>query len=201
MGKSLIDMFNSLGAKTHTRKFEVCSGVAYNSTYQTELGDDSLSTVLEVNGKGRIVAILPITTSSNFYGQIKVYTDNNKMIAGSNYYQSGYIYPFLIGSKFQELLGYSRYQSNSYYTRLGLALPMIDTSVRYFDFLNEVMYSKDYSSFYNFPQYPKLFDDSSGSNEGAFNNSLKIMASQTGSSGSSYIDTYTKILVIYDLED
>lgn len=201
MGKSLIDMFNSLGAKTHTRKFEVCSGVAYNSTYQTELGDDSLSTVLEVNGKGRIVAILPITTYSNYYGQIKVYTDNNKMIAGSNYYNNGYLYPFLIGSKFQELLGYNRYYNNSYYTRLETYLPMINNNAWQYGTYGACLFSSEQGVFNNFPTIPKLFDDSSGSKEGVFNNSLKIMASQAGSSGSSYTDTYTKILVIYDLED
>lgn len=197
MGKSLVDMINNIGGKTHTRHYDICGGVAYNSTYQTEIDDESCSNILEVNGEGRIVAILPMLPSSNtsFYGQMKVFTDNNKVLSAPAYWHYQRIYGFLFGAS--EHRNFSDADVN-----VGIYIPELNTVNYTYNGAYRVPYISSKCDEYmknSNGNYPIVYDDSNGSKEFTFKDGFKILASQANST--SYVDNHTKVLVIYDLYD
>lgn len=194
MGKSLYDMIASMGGKTHTRIYDICGGNGYNSTYATELSDEVCSNVLEVNGSGRIVAILPmLTVNASMDGQIKVFIDGKKVISGVAFWYNARIYPFLYGgNEMSNLFGNYSGNANS-----GFYIPEFNISYSVYNGTYKTPYRSSYNTFIT-TNNPNVYDDSNGSKEFTFKESFKILASQAG--GTSYVDS-AKIMVIYDLED
>lgn len=197
--KSLLDIINSLGANPSTiRRYDICTGVAYNSTYTTEIDDSECANILEVKGKGRIIGIVPFTSSSSFYGTIKVYLDNKKMLAGSCYYNQNAGYPFLVSKDFWDITEGHRYPNYQYDNYKGLYIPELNQSILYTSgTYYTIPYRKDYNrdNYVNGANsYPIFFDNNT---EGKFENNLKILATQTQTSGET---KHIRVLVIYELE-
>ena len=196
MGKSLFDMIKSLSAvQQHSRKVEVCSGIISHSTTSADPGTNN-RTILEVNGSGRIIAIVPISTNSNYNGTVVVEVDGKKMVEGTAYYYgSGCAYPFMISQEFNGMLPVYSDHSNQY-NHKGLFIPEVSNTHRIFDLDNHtcVLYDPSNPSFYGTRNangvVPISFD--CNSKDAKFNKSLKIMATCTSSS-------YARLLIVYDL--
>lgn len=208
--KSLLDIINGLGGgeSGHTRRIDICSGIAYNSNYTSENDDSTMSTILDVNGSGKILAVVPYSTNGSYYGEIKVYLDNQKIFSSNNYYYNNYAYPSLVSKEFWEFIDQNRMLSAQYNT-VGFYLPQVKHAMYLYQNSNnygvhKTPYSKEYHS-NNFVNQdtsywaPTHIDTSDGATDSKFNKNLKIVASQTGGTG--YVDNYTYIMVIYDLNN
>lgn len=181
-----MSLFQKLMNNNYTRIYQILTGVKTESQADSPTSLSNLPALFQVEGAGRIVAVVPFGTSSeDCLGTITVNYDKEKIQGQCRYHSANGANPFMVNSDFQEML---RVSSNGKgFNISGLYLQEIDRVV--FPFYTYIKPLGSIEAFDCHPEYPIYLDRQI--EEGYFSDYMEIKATSQKDN--------VAILLVYDL--